>query len=126
RIYSEQQEVYVSTHPGATGNTNDINISLKKINIGDFSPFFVKGNRLEGLLNGNIEISDPFGNLSIEAKAEAEQFRLNDDSIGTLQLNPSYSKAAGQVNFQVVSANRDYTFDLKGIYDLADSSGQHL
>src|SRR5690606_38089036 len=101
---------------------NDIRVSLTKINIGDFAPFFIRGTRLEGLLSGNIEIKDPFGYLSVDAVAEAEQFRLNNDSIGRLRLHPNYSKAAGMVSFSAVADNRDYDFTVEGLYDLADSS----
>ena len=39
RIYSGDQQFLISTHPSSEGNWNDIHVDLKKINIGDFSPY---------------------------------------------------------------------------------------
>ncbi len=126
RIYNENQEVYVSTHPSSIANTNDIQVTLKKINIGDFTPFFIKKNRLEGLLSGTIDISDPLGKMIVEARVEADQFRFDNDSIGKIQLNPSYSALSGKINFNVVSDNKDYNFNVAGSYTTRDSTGQQL
>jgi autotransporter translocation and assembly factor TamB len=51
----------MTTHPSDAGNWNDIHIDLKKVNIGDFTPFVEKAERLEGLLTGNVEVTNPFG-----------------------------------------------------------------
>ena len=83
--------------------------------------FFVKSNRIEGLLTGTVEVIDPFGNLQVEATAKADQFRLDDDSIGTLELSTVYSSKSGKVNFKTISANADYTFDVAGLVNTKDS-----
>jgi hypothetical protein len=126
RIHSDDQEIFVTSKPSEIGTTNDINVELKKINIGDFAPFFVKDNRLEGLLTGTIDISDPFGKMSVTADGRAEQFRLDDDSLGMLQLNTTYQKSNGSVNFKAASDNDQYNFDLNGIFKNIDSSRQQL
>ena len=46
KIYNGQQEILVTTHPSDIGNTNDIKVELKKVNIGDFAPYVVTDNRL--------------------------------------------------------------------------------
>ncbi|MBC8032660.1 MAG: translocation/assembly module TamB domain-containing protein, partial [Chitinophagaceae bacterium] len=126
RIYNEEQEVYVTTTPSSTTNANDILIALKKINIGDFTPFFIKNNRMEGLLSGSIVITDPFGKMLADGKIETEQFRLDDDSIGQVQINPSYSASSGKVSFEVLSNNKDYNFTASGFYNTKDSIEQEL
>jgi hypothetical protein len=123
KIYSGDQQVFITSHPSEIGNGSDLGIELKKINIGDFTPFFLKGNRMEGLLTGRVDIANPFGKMNVDVKAEAEQFRFDDDSIGKLQLNSSYSAATGRVNVDVVSNNQDYNFDVKGFLNINDSSG---
>ena len=127
RIYNGQQEILVTTHPSEIGNTNDIKVELNKVNIGDFAPYVIPKNRLEGLLTGSVDILDPYGKFQIDLKADADQFRLDDDSVGKLQLAGNYSQRTGKVNFNVISDNKDYQFDLQGIYNLLDStSAQQL
>ena len=123
KIYSGDQQVLVTSHLSETGRGTDLGIELKKINIGDFAPFFVKSNRLEGLLTGTVDISDPFGNMNVDVKADAEQFRLDDDSVGKLQITTAYSKASGRVVVSTVSENKNYNFDLAGFINTADSTG---
>ena len=123
KIYSGDQEVLVASQLSETGRGTDLNVQLKKINIGDFAPFFVKSNRLEGLLTGNVVVSDPFGNMNVDVNAVAEQFRLDDDSVGRLELTSAYSKASGRVTVAANSDNQNYNFDLNGFINTADSTG---
>ena len=122
RIFNAQQEILVTTVPSDIGNTNDIRVDLKKINIGDFAPFVVKKNRLEGLLSGTVDIIDPFGKIQLEVIGEAEQFRLDDDSVGRVKLNANYNQRLGQINFNALSANPNYNLDAKGLYIFPDST----
>ncbi|ULQ57066.1 translocation/assembly module TamB [Flavihumibacter rivuli] len=126
RIYSGDQEIKISSVPSAIGRGNDLKIDLQKINIGDFTPFFVKTNRIEGLLSGNIEVIDPFNNLQVEVAAKAEQFRLDNDSIGVLDLNSTFSQKSGRVSFKAVSVNKDYNFDLAGLVNTKDTLNEEI
>ncbi|MBS1562970.1 MAG: hypothetical protein JST39_01220, partial [Bacteroidetes bacterium] len=110
KLYSGDQQVLITSHPSDVGSGTDLSVDLKKVNIGDFAPFFVKSNRLEGLLTGKVDVSDPFGLMNVDVKAEAEQFRFDNDSIGKLELSSAYSKATGRVTMNAVSANKDYDF----------------
>lgn len=123
KIYNGDQQILISSGPSGDGNSNDLAIDLKKINIGDFAPFFVKSNRLEGLVSGRVDVIDPFGKMNVDVRAEAEQFRLDDDSIGKIQLTTSYSKATGKVTIGALSENEEYNFDLNGFITTADSTG---
>lgn len=122
KIYNGQQEILVTTHPSDIGYTNDIKVALKKVNIGDFAPYVVTQNRLEGLLTASASIIDPYGKLQVDLSGEAEMFRLDNDSIGKLQLNANYNQQTGKINFAMVSDNQEYRFDLKGLYDLSDTA----
>ncbi|MBC7850076.1 MAG: translocation/assembly module TamB domain-containing protein [Chitinophagaceae bacterium] len=122
KIYNGQQEIRITTVPSDIGNTNDIKVDLTKINIGDFAPYVVRSNRLEGLLTATVDIIDPFGKLLIDVKGDAEQFRLDDDSIGRVQLGANYNQRTGVVNFTGISNNRDYRFDLSGLFNTLDST----
>ncbi|THU40652.1 hypothetical protein FAM09_00630 [Niastella caeni] len=122
KIYNGQQEILVTTHPSDIGNTNDIKVEMKKVNIGDFAPYVVTDNRLEGLLTATADIIDPFGKLQVDLAGEAEMFRLDNDSIGKLQLKANYSQLTGKVNFNTISENDQYNFDLTGLYNLSDTA----
>jgi hypothetical protein len=126
RIYNAEQEIFITSVPSSIGTSNDLQINLKKINIGDFTPFFAKDYRMEGLLTGAIEVSDPFGNLLVDVTGEAEHFRLENDSIGKIDLTANYSKRGKKVNAKIISDNENYDFDLGAIIDLADTANQGL
>lgn len=126
RIYNNDQEIRFSSTPSSIGSSNDLLVNLKNINIGDFSPFFSKDNRLEGLLTATVEVIDPFENLHVDVKGEARQFRLDNDSIGRLQLGAMYAKGTGTLQTRVASDNPQYNFDLSGLFNLLDSTGQDM
>jgi len=121
KIYNGDQQVLVTTHPSGEGNWNDVHIDLKKINIGDFTPYFVKTERIEGLLTGSADITDPFGKPDLIFKGESEQFRFDNDSIGRLQLGAHYNKASNLVTTTVHSDNKNFHFDSKGMFHTTDS-----
>ena len=126
RIYSADQQVLVNTHPSGEGNWNDVHIELRKINIGDFAPFFMGEERLEGLLTGSADIIDPFNHTYLQFNGTAEQFRYSNDSIGRINLSADYTRQTGMVNGTVNSDNKDYHFDLKGIFNTTDSASQPI
>lgn len=126
KIYSGDQEILVTTQPSDIGNTNDIKVDLKKVNIGDFAPYITKTTRLEGLLNATVDVMDPFGKIQVDMYGEADQFRLDNDSLGKIQLNANYNQRSGAVNFAATSNNKDYVFDIKGVYNLLDSTNSKI
>lgn len=121
KIYNGQQEVLVTTIPSDIGNTNDIKVELKKVNIGDFTPYVLKNMRLEGLLTGTVNVLDPFGRFSVEVNGEAEHFRFENDSIGKVILDANFTQRSRQVNYHAISKNPNYNFDVTGNYKLGDS-----
>jgi hypothetical protein len=125
-IHSGDQVVAITTHPSGEGNWNDVHIDLKKVNIGDFSPYIVKSERLEGLLTGSADITNPFGNHILHFQGQAEQFRFNNDSIGRLDLGADYQKSTGLVNATLHSDNKDYHFDAKGLINTSDSNASPI
>ncbi len=110
-IHSGDQNITVTTHPSGEGNWNDIHVDLTKINIGDFTPYLVKSERLEGLLTGSVDMTDPFGKHTITFKGQADQFRFANDSIGRLQLTADYQKTTGAIHATLHSDNKNYHLD---------------
>jgi hypothetical protein len=126
RIYHEDQEIFVTSGPSDIGNTNDLKIALKRINIGDFAPFFTNDFRLEGLLSGNADIVDPFGKMIVSVNGETQYFRLDNDSLGKVLINASYDQRLGKVNTKISSDNPNYDFSMTGLIDLLDSTKEAL
>jgi len=122
RIHSGDQEIRMTTHPSGEGSWNDIHVDVKKINIGDFTPYIVKSERIEGLLTGSIDMTDPFGKPTVNFNGEADQFRFANDSIGHLQLAGDYQNSTGAVNATLHSDNKNYHLDAKALINLSDSS----
>ena len=117
------QEITIEPGTGKGNEGNSLVVRLKDINIGDFTPIFTKQPRMEGVANGEIYLSDFYGNFKAEADIRAEQFRLNNDSIGVLSANAAYNNDNGNVDFSARSYNRDYNFDVNGGINIKDTTG---
>ncbi|MCG2617318.1 translocation/assembly module TamB domain-containing protein [Terrimonas sp. NA20] len=109
------QEVRMRTKPSETGDWNDLIVELKKINVGDFAPFFAPRNRIEGLVSGNLMVEDPFNNLYVSSKdIVVESARMDDDSIGNITASLSYENRTKnlKINGKTVNPDGDLAFDL--------------
>lgn len=92
------QEVRVRTRPAEIGDWNDLVVDLKKVNMGDFAPFFLPKNRLEGLVSGSILIEDPANNPYITSNdITAEGVRMDNDSIGDIKASLVYDNKTKQL-----------------------------
>ncbi len=97
---------------------------LKNVVLGDVSSLFFKNPRLQGVTSGNIVMKDFFGKFTADADLKAEQFRLNDDSIGLVNIHAGYDSKTGEIPFTVQSPNDGYKFAAKGSYNVLDSTGK--
>ena len=120
------QEIAVKTEEEDGGNTNNLVVSLKNVVLGDITSLFMKQPHMEGVTNCNIDLSDFFGQFRADATLKAEQFRLNDDSVGTVNLKAGYDSKTGKISMDAVSPNDGYNFSFAGLYNLKDSIGQPL
>ncbi len=110
------QEVRMKTRPSETGDWNDLVIDLKKINAGDFAPFFLPKNRLEGLISGNILVEDPINNPYITSNdIIAEGLRLDNDSIGDVKASVVYDNKTKQLTAKgnTLDQPNSLAFDMK-------------
>ncbi len=117
------QEIVFATEEAEDGTDNtDVVAYLKKVNINDFTPLFLKQPRLEGVLTGKITLKDPFGKQLIEYSAEAKNFRLDDKLIGDVPLEGKINTKTGLVSING-GANSDlYKFKINGNINYKDSS----
>lgn len=113
-LRESDQEIRIKSKPSETGDWNDLAVELKKVNIGDVSPFFMPKNRLEGLVSGNVLIEDPTNNLFISSNnIMAEGVRLDNDSLGNLQANMTYNVKTNKlkVNGTTLDPTNNVSFD---------------
>ncbi len=117
------QEISLETQEEDGGNTNNLVVKLKSVILGDISSMLFKNPRLQGVTSGNIVLRDFFGQFNAEADLKAEEFRLDDDSIGLVNIHAGYDSKTGLIPFSVQSPNHGYSFSAKGSYNLQDTTG---
>ncbi len=120
------QEISVETEKNDASNTSNLIVKLKNINIADFTPLFLSRPKLEGLANGNVYLHDFYGNFTADADLKAEQFRLDDDSVGVVNIKAGYSFLTGKIPYNIISDNEKYNFTAEGVYNIKDSTGSPL
>ncbi len=103
------QEIRMRTVPTARSNRNDMIVELKRVNLGDFSPYLLPHNRLEGLLSGTVKIEDLAGkNLKISSdNIETKFLRLDNDSLGEVKANLLYEGATQELKVNGNTLNQE-------------------
>lgn len=104
------QEIYLSTIPSDIGNSTDVIIALQNVVIEDFTPLFLRNPDVQGLLNANLQIVDPFGKMEIELDSRIDQFAFEGDSIGTIAVTGDYVEQTGNAKLHILSNNQLYNF----------------
>ncbi len=66
---------------------------------------------------------DFFGKFNIDADIKAEQFRLDNDSVGVVKITGLYNSLNKKISFDVASENELYNFLVSGSYNLSDTAG---
>lgn len=126
RFTQNDQHIEVKTTFDEEFNKSNLLVTLQNINIGDFAPLLTTDPRLEGLASGHLVMRDFFGKFKIDADLKAEQFRLDNDSVGVVNVKGNYNSANGLIGFNVQSNNELYNFVADGSYNLFDSTGAPL
>jgi hypothetical protein len=126
RFTQGDQVIAVQTTYDTEFDKSNLLVKLQNINIADFAPFITKDPRLEGIASGDVVLRDFYGKFNIEANLKADQFRLDNDSIGVVLLTGNYNSTNGKVTFNAKSDNELYNFLANGSYDLRDTLGRPL
>lgn len=116
------QEISIETDPLDSTKGNNLVVKLKDVNIGDFTSLFIKSPTLEGVANGQIYLRDFYGNFNALANLDASQFRLDNDSVGHVQINSQFENSTGKISWKVISDNAQFGLDADGYYNLKDST----
>jgi hypothetical protein len=120
------QEITVETDEEEGGNTNNLIVKLKNIYLGDITALFLKNPKLEGITNGEIYLRDFYGPFTAEAKLNSRQFRLNDDSVGVVNIESVFASKSGKLDFKVIAPNKEYNISATGYYKIKDSTNRPL
>jgi hypothetical protein len=126
RFTQGDQVIELATDHESEFDQTNLVVKLTSLNLGDFSPFITKDPRLEGLVSGNVVLKDFYGKFQSDANLQANQFRLDNDSIGVVNITGKYNSADGKIGFGIVSPNDLYNFIADGSYNLKDSTGSPL
>jgi hypothetical protein len=98
-LHESNQEIRLSTvlSQGGGSNLNDLQITVKDLNLGDVTPFIAPKNRIEGLVNGTAVIEDPQNRFYVSSDLRFDQLRVDNDSIGQLEAAVSFDKRTGKL-----------------------------
>ena len=116
------QQINISTDSSAAPGTSTVLIGIKEISISDIAPFVITSPRLEGILTGNLKITDPFNKPVINYDVKEDEFRLDGDSIGTLATKGNFASATGIVTFNVQSLDTATKLNINGTVNTRDTS----
>lgn len=120
------QEITVSTRRPEGGNVDELVVNIKDVHLGDFIQYATKNPKMDGLVSGEVVITDLFDQLTANAELKAKEFRLDNDSLGIVNIIADYSKRTGKVNYKIVSPNEPYNLALDGTYNTKDTTGSPL
>jgi hypothetical protein len=124
-IRESNQEIRLSTQPSDIGNWNDLVVTMSNLNLGDITPIFVKSNRIEGLLSGDIHIEDPQNRFNVTTNLRTDQLRLDNDSIGQVQTSLHYNNQTGLLSGGGNTLNPDQKLLFDLALDFKDSANTH-
>lgn len=118
-----EQQIQVQSEKGTIAGKDQIRVALENLNMNDLAPFFLPHNRLEGLLSGSLVLTDPLGNLEINAEQiRSSQLRLDSDSIGELTTRVHYDRAKNLLTANGNTVNPANYLGFQLSLDFADSS----
>lgn len=115
------QQIRLWTEPDAIGNWNNLRIAFQNVNIGDFSPFLAKKNRIEGLLNGEATIEDPQKRFDINSNLTINALRLDNDSIGDVKATLVYDNKTGKAGIKANNTDPEHQVNVDVALNLKDS-----
>lgn len=124
-IRESNQEIRLSSQPSDIGNWNDLSVSLRNLNLGDLTPLFIKTNRVEGLLSGDVHIEDPQNRFNVTTNLRTDQLRLDNDSIGQAQISMIYNNQTGLLTGGATTLDPEHKLFVDLALDFKDSSNTH-
>ncbi len=126
RFTQGDQEIVISTELDELTDHTNLVAKFKKVNLNDFTQPFLKQPRFEGLVTGTVKLKDPFGKQVIEYDVAAEDFRLDNEKIGTVNAKGEVNTTTGLIKFKADTDNELYKFNTEGSYNYKDSTENQM
>ena len=120
-LRESNQQIRVWTEPDALGSWNNLRVAFQNVNVGDFSPFLTKKNRIEGLLNGEATVEDPQKRFDINSNLTINALRLDNDSIGDVRADLVYDNKSGKLTVKASNSDIEHHVDMDVALNLKDS-----
>jgi TamB, inner membrane protein subunit of TAM complex len=121
------QEIVFSTEPAEDGTDNtNIVATLKKVNLDDFIPLFLKQPRLEGVVTGTATLKDVFRKPVIEFDALTENFSLDNREMGAVKLKGDINTTTGLIRSKASADNELFKFNIDGSINFKDSTSNQM
>ncbi len=127
RFTQGDQEIVISTELDELTDHTNLVAKLKKVNINDFTQPFLKQPRFEGVVTGAVKLKDPFGKQIIEYDIVADDFRLDNRVIGTVNAKGEVNTTSGVIKLKADADGELYKFNMDGFYNFKiDSTGHQM
>lgn len=113
RVTRNDQSITVETNEYNPDESKFI-VTLKNLNLADVIPSQLISTRVEGITDGTINIADPTANLDINTALRTRELRIDNDSIGILNIDGTYHHLTGDATFNIQSDNEGKAFLAQG------------
>ncbi|WP_160718160.1 translocation/assembly module TamB domain-containing protein [Chitinophaga solisilvae] len=121
RVTRNDQSITVETNEFNPDESRFI-VTLKNLNLADVIPTQLITTRIEGITDGTIHITDPTQDLDINAALRTRELRIDNDSIGLLNIDGTYRHRTSTATFIVKSDNEGKSFLAQGKVGLSASN----
>lgn len=123
-IKEGEQQIRVETVPSELGSSNDLHVTLEKLNLGDLAPLLVKNMRLEGTLSGKAVIENPTERLQINAALQGAAIKVDNDSLGNVVINGRYDNVTGMFTAKGNNLDPEHRIDFEVAMNFKDTANE--
>ncbi len=120
------QEISIESVNDTSSTSNTLAVRLKDVDFGDIIPLVVAKPLMEGIANGDIYLRDIYTQFHADATLKLTQFRLNNDSIGVVNVGAKYNANDGRITYNVKADDENFVMNADGSYSTKDSTGNPL
>lgn len=120
------QEISIESVNDSSSTSNTLAVRLKDVDFGDIIPLVVQKPLMEGIVNGNIYLRDIYSQFHADADLHLKQFRLNNDSIGLVDVGAKYNSADGKILYNINANDLNFIAKINGSYNTKDSTHNPL
>ncbi len=120
------QEISIESVNGQDSTSNTLAVRLKDVDFGDILPLVIAKPLLEGIANGNIYLRDIYTQFHADADLHLKQFRINNDSVGLVDVNAKYNSTDGRIIYNVKANDENFVVNANGTYGTKDSISDPL